>query len=721
MSVLGISEEAVHILDGASKLAQSRQHAELDGIHLFYSLIKNSNAASSLSNLMGFVDQKELLSELEENLTNISEGESSYPEPTATYLQILKSAEQFASQTGDTHVKPEHLLNAILDQDDELAEWIALKTPVPAAQISLISTPTLDQLGRDLTQLARDGKLSPVIGREKEIQQLIEILLSRGKNSALLLGSAGTGKTAIVEGLAQEIADGNVPTKLISSRLFELNLGSLIAGTTYRGEFEQRLQSVLKELENNRHIILVIDEFHAIVGAGTTIHGGPDAVTILKPPLARGDITCIGITTRGDYVRHIEQDEALTRRFHPINVEEPSPEDTHKILENLAPLYEQHHNLKINDQTLDVIIRWADRYIPSRHFPDKAIDLLGKSCSRAESLAKEIVDEDLVAEIISEMVDVPVGDIDEESRSRLLDLEYRLEQHIIGQEDALQTVSQAVRLAYAGLRDPRRPKGVFLFVGPSGVGKTELARILAVELFESKDALIRFDMSEYSERINISRLIGSAPGYVGYDQPGQLTQSLRDHPHSIVLFDEIEKACKDVFDLFLQLFDEGRLTDSQGRLADGSNAIFIMTSNLGNIRRRKSSIGFVDSEKGSSTEFDMSQLVDYFRPEFLNRIDHIVEFRDLDLEDLAEISELELKKLEDRLQEQHIRLSYEASALDAIAVQASKMGSGARGIEDTVELVVATPISNDLIRDDSKQKDWVHLRAEHNQIFIEWI
>jgi len=721
MSVIGVSEEAQLILDGASQLALSKQHAELDGFHILYSLIKNSNTASSLSNLMGFENQKAMLSSLDEKIENFNEGESSYPEPTETYLQILRSAEKFASQEGDSYVKPEHLLSAILDQDDELTDWIETKTPVPASQISIIATPTLDQLGRDLTQLAREGELSPLIGRDSEIQQLIEILISRGKNSALLLGPAGTGKTAIVEGLAQKIVAGKVPAKLSSARLFELNLGSLIAGTTYRGEFEQRLQSVLKELKNNRHIILIIDEFHAVVGAGSVKGGGPDAVTILKPPLARGEITCIGITTKDDYVQHIEQDEALTRRFHPIQVDEPSPEDTLEILQNLSPLYEQHHNIKIEEQAFEVIIRWADRFIPTRHFPDKAIDIMSKACARAESQSIAIVDQDLIADVISEMVDVPVGDIDEESRSRLLDLEFRFEQHIIGQNEALQIVSQAIRLAYTGLRDPRRPKGVFLFVGPSGVGKTELARILALELFDSKDALIRFDMSEFSERINMSRLIGAAPGYVGYDQPGQLTQSLRDHPHSVVLFDEIEKACKDVFDLFLQLFDEGRLTDSHGRLANGSNAIFIMTSNLGNIRRRKSSIGFVESEKDKSTEFDMSHLEKFFRPEFLNRIDYIVEFRELDLEDLAEISELELKKLENRLQEQDIRLSYESSVLDAIAEGASGMGSGARGIEDAVESLIATPISNFLIRDDHEQRDWVHLRAENNQILLEWI
>ena len=449
--------------------------------------------------------------------------------------------------------------------------------------------------------------------------------------------------------------------------------------------------------------------------------GGPDAVTILKPPLARGDITCIGITTNEDFVRYIEPDDALTRRFHPIQVKEPSPEDTLHILKHLSPLYEHHHEITIPEKTIEVIIRWSGRFIPSRHFPDKAIDILSKACAKAESQSIQIVDEDLIAKIISEMVDVPVGEIDDDFRNRLLNLEFNLEKHIIGQSQAIKIVGKAIRLAYSGLRDPRRPKGVFLFVGPSGVGKTELARILVLELFKSEKALTRFDMSEYSERINLSRLTGSAPGYVGYEQPGQLTQALRDRPHSIVLFDEIDKACDDVFDLFLQLFDEGRLTDSRGRLADGSNAFFIMTSNLGNVSKQISNMGFVRSKSDHSAEVELSYLHNTFRPEFLNRIDNIVEFRYLDMEDLVEISDLELKNLEARLKEQNIRLSYESSVLDAIANAAREHGSGARGIEDAVENLVSVPISTFLLGPDREQHDWVHVRMENNKIFLEWI
>ncbi len=720
MSVYSLSQEAQNIADAALRMAQEHHHEELDNVHLLYVLLKTPIGEDWLKQVQK-KDDRDLLLDLLADINSWYSAPCEYTEPSGNYLRMLHSAEKVATEEGADEVTPLHLFKAILRQDHRIIEWLSQRIILPVEAFSQKKTPLLDQISRDLTALARQRQLMPVIGREKEVQQLIEVLLRQGKNSTLLIGPAGVGKTAIVERLAQNIAEGSVPAKLENARLVELNLAALIAGTSFRGEFEERINALIKELETNRDIILVIDEFHALLGTGTTSHGGPDAVSILKPALARGDITCIGITTNEDYVRYVESDAALVRRFHVISVTEPSTEETRYILAQVLPRYLEHHRVKIEEGVIDAVVRWADRYLPSRHFPDKAIDVLAKAFARAEIQGLSSVTQAVVAEILTEMAGTPVGDIDQQLRKTLVHFEKELSQYVIGQEEAIQTFAQAVRMAYTGLRDPRRPKGVFLFTGPSGVGKTELARVTAKILFGSENALIRFDMSEYAERLNVSRLIGSAPGYVGYDQPGQLTQALRDHPYSVVLFDEVEKACSEIYDLFLQLFDEGRITDSHGRLADGRNCFFIMTSNLTAKQDRSGGFGFMVSTREQKPQMNEEAIRSFFRPEFLNRVDHIIHFRPLDLDDLAEIARMEIDKLVVRLADQSVRLSYDNGILALIANEAAHTESGARAIKRVVENLIAVPLSTMLLQKQNHLEQWLHLEIDGKKISFVWM
>lgn len=721
MSIYVLSEEAQSVVDMAQQVAHRKHQEELDSSHLFYALLKESRAGKEWLQQAARDNTDEFLADLEDVLSVWYPTSADYTEPSGMYLKVMHSAEKVAANLRAEFVTPTHLLKAVIEQDQRLSEWLSQRGIAPTQVRISPETPILDQVSRDLTLLAKENKLTPVIGREKEVQQLVEILLQRGKNSALLLGPAGVGKSAIAERLAQDIVNGEVPRKLQDVRLVELNLGALLAGTSYRGEFEERMQNLLKEIAIDRNIILVIDEFHALVGTGTTLHGGPDAVSILKPALARGDITCIGITTDEDFTRSVEFDSALVRRFQIVRVEEPSQGEVAHILENIAPNYSSHHHVEIPKQILEAIVHWTDRYQPNRHFPDKAIDILGKSCARAELQKLVVVTLALVAEILTEITGVPVGELDANLRNVLVNLDKVLNQRIIGQESAIQTLCQVVRLSYSGLRDPHRPKGIFLFLGPSGVGKTELARALAEELFGSEEKLIRFDMSEYSERINISRLIGAAPGYVGHDEPGQLTQALRNHPHSVVLFDEIEKACPDVFDLFLQLFDEGRLTDSHGNLADGRNAVFIMTSNIGTTSDAHKEIGFIPTPSKSERRVEEIEIQSFFRPEFVNRIDHIIHFRSLDTDDLIEIGDMEIRLLKQRLSEQDIRLTYEQDVLPVVIREATRVESGARGIKNAIESLIAIPLSELLLQQSATKDCWIHVRSDGNDIRLEWM
>ncbi|MEN8113815.1 MAG: ATP-dependent Clp protease ATP-binding subunit [Actinomycetota bacterium] len=632
----------------------------------------------------------------------------------------------------------------------------------PAASSS--GSTVLDQFGRNLTQLARDRKLDPVIGRSTEIQRVMQVLSRRTKNNPVLIGEPGVGKTAIVEGLAQRIVDGNVPDTLTDKHLYTLDLGALVAGSRYRGDFEERLKKVLKEIRTRGDIILFIDEIHTLVGAGAA-EGAIDAASILKPMLARGELQTIGATTLEEYRKYLEKDSALERRFQPIQVEEPTVADTIKILEGLRDSYEDHHRVRFSDQALVNAANLADRYIADRYLPDKAIDLIDEAGSRMrlkrgdlpsdvreiddkisklrgdkreavyaqqyERAAKirdqerslmgdrseletqgatagedysSIIDEEQIAEVLAQWTGIPVHRLTEEETEKLLRMEDELHQRIIGQHDAIEAVSKAIRRTRAGLKDPKRPAGSFIFLGPSGVGKTESAKALTEFLFGDEDALIQIDMSEYMEKHAVSRLVGSPPGYVGYDEGGQLTEAVRRKPFSVVLFDEIEKAHADVFNILLQILEDGRLTDSQGRTVDFKNTVIIMTSNLGTAELRKKAIGFAvddaDVNYDKMREKVMESLKRHFRPEFLNRIDEVIVFHELTLGEVKTIVDLLIGRVREQLESQAIDLALTDDAKTRLAEQGYDPQLGARPLRRAIQRLLEDPLSERVLHRD---------------------
>jgi ATP-dependent Clp protease ATP-binding subunit ClpC len=659
--------------------------------------------------------------------------------------------------------------------------------PHPAGKSSS-RTPILDQVGTDLTALARADKLDPTIGREKEIERMIQILSRRTKNNPALIGEPGIGKTAIVEGLAQHIANGEVPEVLQGKRIIALDIGSLVAGTKYRGEFEERLKKVLEEDKAVGNCILFIDEMQTIVGAGAA-EGAVDAANMLKPALARGEIQCIGATTLDDYRKYIEKDPALERRFQPILVAEPTLEETQKILHGIKHRYEEFHRLDITDEALQTATSLAERYIPDRFMPDKAIDLIDEASSRVriirgsppmglteskralESLSKEkeaalatqqyecaaelhnrelqlmekikrmeqkwqvkqesgrptVTPED-IAEVLNMWTGIPVARLTTDETSRLLQMEESLHKRIIGQDEAVKTISKAVRRARAGLKDPRHPIGVFIFLGPTGVGKTELARALAEFMFGSEDALIRLDMSEFMERHTVARLVGAPPGYVGYDEGGQLTESVRRKSYCAILLDEIEKAHPDVFNILLQIFDDGHLTDAKGRHVDFRNSIIIMTSNVGaQLIKRGMTMGFPtrdESAGGDQVEYDkmkekvLDELKKTFRPEFLNRVDASIVFHTLDKEHIRQIVDLMLNQIISSLKEKEINLEITLEAKDYVGSKGYDPVFGARPLRRTIQDLIEDPISEALLRGEFSSKDTVLIDYDGEKIII---
>jgi len=625
-------------------------------------------------------------------------------------------------------------------------------------------TPTLDQFGRDLTELARKGLLDPVIGRQSEIERVLQVLSRRKKNNPVLIGEPGVGKTAIVEGLAQKIVANEVPATLKDRRLVMLDLSSTVAGTKYRGQFEERLKTLMSEIRESENVIIFIDELHTIVGAGGA-EGAIDAANMLKPALARGELQAIGATTLDEYRKHIEKDGALERRFQPIIVDPPSVEETIKILAGLRCKYEEHHSAEITDEALQAAARLADRYISDRFLPDKAIDVIDEAGARArleinaipmevkdlekqldqvscekraasenqeferaaelrdrerefrsklEAARKELVQskherkatvgaED-VAEVVASMTGIPVKKLAQEETEKLLHMEDELRKRVVGQEEALATVSKAVRRNRAGLRDPRRPIGSFIFLGPTGVGKTELARALAAFLFEDDNALIRLDMSEYMERFAVSRLVGAPPGYVGYEEGGQLTERVRRRPYCVVLFDEIEKAHPDVFNILLQVLEDGQLTDSFGRIVNFKNTVIIMTSNVGGREISKGKgIGFqmenasedvYSQMKGKVTE----QLKHMFNPEFLNRVDGTIVFHPLGVEEMRQIVDILLKEVEERLSDTGVTLKISDEAKDLLIEKGFDPGFGARPLRRAIQRFLEDPLSEEILK-----------------------
>jgi ATP-dependent Clp protease ATP-binding subunit ClpC len=647
-----------------------------------------------------------------------------------------------------------------------------------------VKTPALKAFGRDLTELARKGELDPVVGRKNEIRRVIQILCRRTKNNPVLIGEAGVGKTAIVEGLAQEIASGNVPDILADRKVITLDLALMVAGTKYRGQFEERIKAVMDEIKRARNVILFIDELHTIVGAGAA-EGAMDASNIFKPALSRGELQCVGATTLNEYRKHIEKDSALDRRFQSVKVEPPSVEDTVTILKGIRSKYEDHHKATFTDQALESAAKLSDRYITGRFLPDKAIDIMDEAGSRAristlsrppdiEALVKEIdevcaakeksiseqhfeeaakfrdtekqlrarheqvtedwkkareekrtvVDENLILQVVADWTGIPLSRMEKKESEKLLGLEGELGKAVIGQELAASAIARALRRSRADLKDPRRPIGSFLFVGPTGVGKTETAKQLAAQMFGNQDALIQIDMSEYMEKFSVSRLIGSPPGYVGYDEGGQLTEAVRRRVYAVILFDEVEKAHPDVLQLLLQILEDGRLTDSLGRTVDFRNTIIIMTSNIGaQLLQRQTSLGFAaasasfnDAEKMREKVLEEAKRV--FKPEFLNRISDIVFFRPLDKADLVRIVELEIAKFARRLTERKITLEFTDAAKQLLIEKGYDEKYGARPLRRAVEHYLEDPLAEAILRGEVRENEAVLVACEGDKIIF---
>lgn len=726
-----LSPEAKQILALAKQESENLQHFYLGVEHIFIALTEVENGVTQ-----GVLQESDLdsggIRDAIRRFAGTGDGHRYWEgmRVTPRCEVVLKLASEEANKRKKTLTEEKDLLLAILKEGDSIPVRVfqkmgvsipgiiraaeAEKVPVAAKKIPYVSdTRLLDRFGRDITRLAKEGKIDPVIGRGSEILQLVRTLTRKTKNNPMLIGEAGVGKTAIVEGLALRIAEGKLTESLRDKRIIELSLASVVAGTKYRGEFEERIVGIINESKAHPEIILFLDEIHTLVGAGAA-EGGMDASNILKPALARGEIRCIGATTISEYRKHIEKDPALERRFQPLMVLEPSVDETLEILRRLKERYEKHHDLKIAESALEAAAKLSVKFVPDRRLPDKALDALDEACTGVKvpilsmygekeaqiAHAGEVTAED-VAKVISKWTGIPVGQLTIGERERLLQMAEIIKKRVIGQDEAVERVAEVVNMARAGLKDPRHPIGVFLFLGPTGVGKTEMARATAEFLFGSESEMIRLDMSEFMEKHSISKLIGAPPGYVGYEEEGQLTGRLRRKPYSVVLLDEIEKAHPEIFDLFLQVFDEGRLTDSKGRTVDAKNAIFIMTSNIGTELYRKEPIGFkrlADKEVKKEVKEDvLAQLKKTFRPEFLNRLDEVIMFRSLGPQDLSRIAYNLLSSLRKKLEEKGIIFDVEKEALDLVCQEGYDPMNGARPLARTIERLITKPLSEKII------------------------
>lgn len=800
-----LTQRARRVLSLAHHEAERLRHNYIGTEHLLLGLIREEGgvAARVLRELGLEADRVE---KIVERLTGAGQHESGKIDLSPGTQQVLEYAFEEARRLGNHYVSTEHLLLGLVRYGEGIALNVLRKLGVTPEQIRRQTrrvlqessaprragaerrparreprsgkTPMIDQLAVDLTGLAEEEKLDPVIGRETEIERVIQILARRNKNNPALIGEPGVGKTAIVEGLAQRIVDGDVPAPLLGKRVLQLDVGSLVAGTMYRGQFEERLKKVIDELKASE-AILFIDEAHMLVGAGAA-GSSVDAANILKPALSRGELQVIGATTLDEYRKHIESDSALERRFQPVLVDEPTVDETIDILRGVRGAYEEHHRLRISDEALDAAARLSARYVTERFLPDKAIDLIDESASRvrmykspAAQEAKEISEElkklrrsrveadeegreeesetlqaregelearleslrntwdrdtspivsvDDIAELIAMWTGVPVMQIAEEESERLLRMEEEMQKEIVGQNEAIEAISKAVRRARAGLKDPKRPIGSFIFLGPTGVGKTELTKALARFLFGSEDALVQLDMSEFMERHSVSRLVGAPPGYVGYEDAGQLTEALRRRPYSIVVFDEVEKAHPEAHNMLLQIMEEGHLSDARGRKVDFRNAIIVMTSNVGaDVIMRKGDIGFnlkVDEQLEEEIEYkDMrKKLTDalkrVFRPEFINRVDSIIVFRALNKKDLHAIVHLELAKVAERLEENDLTLEPTDAAIDLLSELGYDREFGARPLKRVIRQRIEDPLSEALLSEDFAEGDTVIIDVE---------
>lgn len=807
------TERAQKVIMYAQQEAQSLQHGYVGTEHILLGILKEedgiarkilNNSGITIDNVRGLVEEYEGKGDADLFKNEIP--------LTPRTKRLLELSLLESRNLGHNYIAPEHILLALITESEGVAFTIlsnlgadferlrkeivdSMSGGVSGEQPSSSkaaphravnnSTPTLDQFGRDLTVMATEGKLDPVIGRDKETQRLLEILSRRIKNNPCLIGDPGVGKTAVVEGLAQRIVSGNIPEILKDKRVVTLDLSSMVAGSKYRGEFEDRLKKVMEEIRKAGNIILFIDEIHTIVGAGGA-EGAIDASNILKPALARGEIQCIGATTIDEYRKYIEKDSALERRFQPVTVGEPTKEEALLILRGLRDKYEAHHRVKITDEAIEAAVNLSDRYITDRYLPDKAIDLIDEAAAKVriqnltappdlkqleeeiekatkekedaitvqdfekaarlrdkekqlkdklesqknnwkaqnEGSTRHIVGEPEIATVVSRWTNVPVEKLTEKESERLLRLEEILHNRVIGQEEAVKSIARAVRRSRVGLKDPKRPIGSFIFLGPTGVGKTELSKALAEAMFGDENNMIRIDMSEYMEKHTVSRLIGSPPGYVGYDEGGQLTEKVRRNPYSVVLFDEIEKAHPDVFNILLQILEDGRLTDGKGKTVDFKNTIIIMTSNVGatTIRKQKT-LGFATySESEAENEYEkmkenvMDELKRSFRPEFLNRIDDIIVFHQLAEGDLRHIVKLMLKTVADRIKEQGIQLEFDESAEVLLAKQGVDITYGARPLRRAITKAVEDKLSEEILKGNIKKGDKVKVTAEGEEL-----
>lgn len=795
----GFTEKANKALNLAIESAEEMRHNYVGTEHILYGLVKEgSGVAATALNECG-VTEDTLREKLESINGTMSLVELTPDDFTPRTKRVLRAAVIISSKTGYTYVGTEHLLLAILSESDSYAVAFLEELGVSVERLAQAvskgmqggaddgfggfeneSAPNgsqkggsaLDKFGRDLTQAAKNGEIDPVIGREKEIQRVIQILSRRTKNNPVLIGEPGVGKTAVAEGLALEIAKGNVPEILKDKRVVSLDLTGMVAGAKYRGDFEERIKAAIDEVKKSKNTILFIDELHTIVGAGAA-EGSADAANILKPSLARGDFQVIGATTLNEYRKYIEKDAALERRFQPVKVGEPTPEQAVQILKGLRDSYEAHHKVKITDEAINAAVTLSSRYIADRYLPDKAIDLIDEGASkvRLASLTspdnvKELEDEiadyekekasaineqdferaarlrdeqkelqtklddakkkwqeqqkgnsgevtaEDIAKIVSEWTGIPVVQLTKEESERLLNMENVLHERVIGQSEAVTAIAKAIRRGRVGLKDPKRPVGSFIFLGPTGVGKTELCKALAEAMFGDENAMLRLDMSEYMEKHTVSKLIGSPPGYVGFEEGGQLTEKVRRKPYSVVLFDEIEKAHPDVFNMLLQILEDGRLTDSQGRTVDFKNTIIIMTSNVGArlITEKQSSLGFnsenenaEESEKKDIKELVTGELRKVFRPEFLNRVDDIIVFNKLNKDEIKQIAVKMLKTLENRLDKMNIKISFTDSAISEIADKGFDENYGARPLRRAIQNEIEDPLSEQML--EGKVKD----------------
>lgn len=800
------TERARKVMSLARQEAQRFNHEYIGTEHILLGLIQEGSgvAANVLKNMD--VELRKIRTEVEKMVksgSNIMQmGQLPF---TPRAKKVLELALEEANNLGHNYIGTEHLLLGLLRENESVAAQVLMNLGLKledvreevleflgaeyqgnpaeksASAAAKSKTPALDAFGRDLTELARNQKLDPVIGREREIERVIQILSRRTKNNPVLLGEAGVGKTAIVEGLAQKVVRGDVPELLRDRRIVVLDLAMMVAGTKYRGQFEERIKAVMTEVRRSKNIIIFIDELHTLVGAGGA-EGAIDASNVLKPALSRGELQCIGATTLDEYRKYIEKDGALERRFQVIIVEPPAPNETFEILIGLRDKYEAHHRVRIQDEALKLAVELADRYITGRFFPDKAIDVMDEAGARVhlkamtkppdlreldetilkldkekeEAVANQdferaarfrdsvmkhkkkredinkdwrdrlkayegLVDSDVVCETVSNMTGIPLTRLEKNESERLLKMEDDLKQSVISQNEAITAIAKAIRRSRTGLKDPKRPMGSFIFLGPTGVGKTHLAKSLAKFMFGQEESLVVVDMSEYMEKHNVSRLTGAPPGYVGYEEGGQLTEKIRRRPYAVVLLDEIEKAHPDVFNMLLQIMDEGRLTDSFGRHVDFRNVIVIMTSNIGARQiKNQAALGFRISSDEMTYEKMKEQLLkeveNHFRPEFINRLDDIIVFKPLTKDDIQNILDIEMKGVKERLRNKNLTLELTPEAKNIVVNKGFDADFGARPLKRAIEKLIEDPISEDLLKGKFGNANYIRVEAQDDKI-----